>query len=75
MSDRQRRTSGLAFVAGVLAGLVLSGVGYGQLRETSADGRRRAVFAPHLDRRAGSSRDRPLPPGLPLAPHLLSLRS
>lgn len=29
MSDRQRRISGLAFVAGVLAGLVLIGVGSG----------------------------------------------
>jgi hypothetical protein len=29
MTDRQRRISGLAFVAGLLAGLVLIGVGYG----------------------------------------------
>jgi hypothetical protein len=29
MSDRQKRISGVAFVAGILAGLVLSGVGYG----------------------------------------------
>lgn len=35
MSDRQRRISGLAFVAGVLAGLVLIGVGYGA-RATAA---------------------------------------
>jgi hypothetical protein len=29
MTDKQRRISGLAFVAGLLAGLVMIGVGYG----------------------------------------------
>jgi len=34
MSDRQRRISGLAFMAGVLAGLLLIGVGYGARAST-----------------------------------------
>jgi hypothetical protein len=43
MSDRQRRISGLAFVAGVLAGLVLSSAGRGAHAATAGASREAAA--------------------------------
>ena len=49
MSDRQRRISGLAFVAGLLAGLTLIGVGYGA---RPANAKSPAAFAASVAKRS-----------------------
>lgn len=76
MSNRQRRISGLAFVAGVLAGLVLIGVGDGArargqgLRSAGAQSLRPASTIPQDLRDTGVS-----DPSRSLASRLLPLRS